>query len=156
MKRHLKKRRTGSDLMMRKFILMLSILLILSSCSLTRDSDDPEEIPDDEEDEVSIIPNYKDSEDQYQIMLPYQPSEARGTITNQISNRFDIDEMEEGLRRHSASAYDPDEYFFEEGQFLTKDFIYDMIEDVNPDQDKLKTKKDHEDNLHILSHIIEQ
>src|SRR5699024_6239693 len=38
----------------------------------------------------------------------------------------------------------------------TKDFIYDMIEDVNPDQDKLKTKKDHEDNPRILSHILEQ
>src|SRR5690625_7301430 len=89
-------------------------------------------------------------------MLPYQPSEARGTITNQISNRFDIDEMEEGLRRHSVSAYDPDDYFFEEGQFLTKDFIYDMIEDVNPDQDKLKTKKDIEDNPSILSNILEK
>src|SRR5690625_6419284 len=64
--------------------------------------------------------------------------------------------MEEGLSRYSVSAYDPDDYFFEEGQFLTKDFIYDMIEDVNPDQDKLKTKKDHEDNPRILSHILEQ
>lgn len=142
--------------MMRKFILMLSILLILSSCSLTRDSDDPEEIPDDEEDEVSIIPNYKDSEDQYQIMLPYQPSEARGAITNQISNRFDIDEMEEGLRRHSTSVFDPDEYFFEEGQFLTTDIIYDVIEKHNPDKEKLKSKKDHEQNPRIFSHILEQ
>src|SRR5699024_5024706 len=31
-----------------------------------------------------------------------------------------------------------------------------MIEDVNPDQDKIKTKKDHEDNLRILSNILEQ
>jgi len=156
MKTPLKKRQTGSDLVMRKFILLLSVLLILTSCSLSKDSNKPEEVPDEDNEEESIIPNYKVSEDQYQIMLPYQPSEARGTITNQISNRFDIDEMEEGLRRHSVSAYDPDDYFFEEGQFLTKDFIYDMIEDVNPDQDKLKTKKDHEDNPRILSHILEQ
>src|SRR5690625_2118967 len=156
MKTPLKKRQTGSDLVMRKFILLLSVLLILTSCSLSKDSNKPEEVPDEDNEEESIIPNYKVSEDQYQIMLPYQPSEARGTITNQISNRFDIDEMEEGLRRHSVSAYDQDDYFFEEGQFLTKDFIYDMIEDVNPYQDKLKTKKDHEYNPRILSHIIKQ
>src|SRR5690625_5062140 len=89
-------------------------------------------------------------------MLTKHHRVACNKITNQKSNRFDIDEMEEGLRRHSVSAYDPDDYFFEEGQFLTKDFIYDMIEDVNPDQDKLKTKKDHEDNPRILSHILEQ
>src|SRR5699024_3228694 len=108
MKTPLKKRQTGSDLVMRKFILLLSVLLILTSCSLSKDSNKPEEVPDEDNEEESIIPNYKVSEDQYQIMLPYQPSEARGTITNQISNRFDIDEMEEGLRRHSVSAYDLD------------------------------------------------
>lgn len=135
---------------------MLSVLLILTSCSLTRDTDKPEEIPDEEEEEVSIIPNYKDSKNQYQIMLPYQPSEARGAITNQISNRFDIDEMEGGLRRHSVSAFDPDDYFFEEGQFLTTDFIYDLIKSQNPNQEKLKTKKDHEQNPRMFSHILEQ
>lgn len=142
--------------MMRKFILIMSVLLVLSSCSLSRESNEPEDIQEDAEEEVSIIPNYKVSEDQYQIMLPYQPSKARGAITNQISNRFDIDEMEEGLRRHSVSTFDPDDYFFEEGQFLTTDFIYDVIGKHNPDQKKLKTIKDHEQNPRIFSHILEQ
>src|SRR5690625_7771134 len=31
-----------------------------------------------------------------------------------------------------------------------------MIKDVNTDEDKLKTKKYHEDNPRILSHILEQ
>src|SRR5690625_2877031 len=64
--------------------------------------------------------------------------------------------MEEGIRCHAVSAYDSDDYFFEESQFLTKDFIYDINEDVKHYQDKLKTKKDHEDKPRILSHILEQ
>src|SRR5699024_10860624 len=97
MKTPLKKRLTGIYLLMSRFILLLIVLLILSSCSLSKDSNKPEEVPDEDNEEESIIPYYKVSEDQYQIMLPYQPSEARGTITNQISNRCDIDEMEECL-----------------------------------------------------------
>lgn len=144
--------------MLRKFIVLLSVLLIVTSCAPTRQSEEPEEIEEEikEEEEVSIIPNYKVTDDQYQIMLPYQPNEARGTITNQVANRFDIDEMEEGLRRHSAKSFNPDDYFFEEGQYLTSDLIYSVIEKHNPNQDKLKSKKDHEQNPRIFSHILEQ
>lgn len=141
---------------MRKFIFIVSILLIVTSCAPSRESNEPENIEEDIEEEVSIIPNYKVSEDQYQIMLPYRPSQARGAITNQVANRYDIDEMEEGLRRHSVGTFDPDTYFFEEGQYLTTDFIYDVIEKHNPNQDKLKTRKDHEENPRIFSHILEQ
>src|SRR5699024_6572689 len=93
MKTPLKKRQTGSDMVMRKFILLLSVLLILTSCSLSKDSNKPEEVPDEDNEEESIIPNYKVSEDHYQIMLAYQSSDARGTRTNHISNGLHIDEM---------------------------------------------------------------
>lgn len=160
MKRHLKKKQTGSDLKMRKFILLISVLLIVTSCAPSRDSgkseDNEPETEEATEEKVSIIPNYKVSENQYQIMLPYQPSEARGTITNQIANRLDIDEMEEGLRRHSVKSFNPDDHFFEEGQYLTTDFIFDKIEENNPDQKKLKSREDHENNPRIFSHILEQ
>src|SRR5699024_5559124 len=128
MKRHLKKKQTGSDLKMRKFILLISVLLIVTSCAPSRDSGKSEDNEPETEEKVSIIPNYKVSENKYQIMLPYQPNEARGTITNQIANRLDIDEMEEGLRRHSVKSFNPDDHFFEEGQYLTTDFIFDKIE----------------------------
>lgn len=142
--------------MIRKLILIVSVLLIVTSCAPSRETEEPEDIEEEVEEEVSIIPNYKVTEDQYQIMLPYQPNEARGTITNQVANRFDIDEMEEGLRRHSVESFNPDDYFFEEGQYLTSDLIYEVIEKHNPNQDKLKSKKDHENNPRIFSHILEQ
>src|SRR5699024_2424279 len=99
---------------MRKFILLLSVLLILTSCSLSKDSNKPEEVPDEDNEEESIIPNYKVSEDQYQIMLTYQPSEARGTIKKQKSNRLNIVEQEQGLIRQDVCVYDRYISFFEE------------------------------------------
>src|SRR5699024_12575190 len=107
MKRHLKKKQTGSDLKMRKFILLISVLVIVTSCAPSRDSgkseDNEPETEEATEEKVSIIPNYKVSENQYQIILTYQPSEARGTIKNKIANQLAIDEMEERLRHHSVN-----------------------------------------------------
>ncbi|MYL61599.1 CamS family sex pheromone protein, partial [Virgibacillus halodenitrificans] len=50
-----------------------------------------------------------------------------GVITNQVGNRLDIDEMEEGLRRHSKEVFSPKDYLFQEGQFLEKDLLYDWL-----------------------------
>ena len=142
---------------MKRFLVFLSVLLVLTSCAPTREKTDVDENEDKVTvDDKSIIPNHKISEDEYKIMLPYRPSEARGTITNQISNRLDIDQMEEGLRRHSVKTFDPDSFFFEEGQYLTSDFIIETIEKNNPKRDKLKTKADHEKNPRIFSHVLEQ
>ena len=49
-----------------------------------------------------LLPSHSLDDDQYKILLPYRPSAARGAITNQVANRVDIDELEEGLRRHST------------------------------------------------------
>ena len=98
--------------MKRLAIILSCVLLFLASCSSKKEEDIVQ--PDNEgEQEISVIPNYSLSENQYKIMLPYRPSAARGAITNQISNRVDINELEEGLRRHSTDMFDPKKYVFE-------------------------------------------
>lgn len=146
---------------MRKLLLLIGCtLLFLVSCSnqLQNDIVQPEETEG--ETEISIIPNYSLSEEQYRIMLPYRPSEARGAITNQITNRLDIDELEEGLRRHSTDVFDPEQYVFEEGQYLNTNFIYRLIDELNPDvNDEGGTDeqiKAHRENPRVFSHILEQ
>src|SRR5690625_1503521 len=154
--------------MKRLFLILGCALLVLTSCTNQKQEDiiQPEE--DVGETEISIIPNYSLSEDQYKILLPYRPSKAREAITNQIANRVDIDEFEEGLRRHSAGVFDPKKYVFEEGQYLSTDEIYTLIDSLNPDLEELTENevkddekkeakiKEHRKNPRIFSHVLEQ
>src|SRR5699024_5277213 len=82
--------------------------------------------------EKSIVPDDPLSENTYKMILPYKTSEARGVITNQMGNRLDIDEMEQGLRRQSKSVFDPKKYYFQEGQYLDGDTVTELIDDLNP------------------------
>ena len=146
---------------MKKIMILIGCtLLFLASCSNQKKDDlvQPEEAEG--ETEISIIPNYSLAEDQYKILLPYRPSEARGAITNQVTNRVDIDELEEGLRRHSTTVFDPKKYVFEEGQYLKTETIYSLIDSLNP---KVKEKgnkeeqiKEYRKNPRVFSHILEQ
>lgn len=141
--------------MKRLLLIMMSILLITSGCAgvIQDDIVQPEE---EGETEISIIPSHSLDDYQYKILLPYRPSAARGAITNQVANRVDIDELEEGLRRHSVSVFSPDKYVFEEGQYLSTSQIYDLIDSLNPEIKNPQDKKDHEENPRVFSHILEQ
>ncbi|HZW68489.1 MAG TPA: CamS family sex pheromone protein [Pseudogracilibacillus sp.] len=141
--------------MKRLSLLLIILSLIISGCGniLQDDTIEPEE---EGETEISIIPSHSLEENQYKILLPYRPSAARGSITNQITNRVDIDELEEGLRRHSINVFSPEKYVFEEGQYLSTEQIFDLIDSLNPDIKDSSDKKEHEKNPRVFSHILEQ
>ncbi|PAV28007.1 hypothetical protein CIL05_19295 [Virgibacillus profundi] len=143
-------------------ILLVCTLLLLTSCA--PNMNDEEVLQNDEsEEEVSIVPSHQLSEENYKMVLPYKVSEARGVITNQVANRLDIDEMEQGLRRHSKEVFDPKQYFFQEGQYLTSDRLFEWIDEWNPViEEELEGLDDedqediHRENPRYLSHILEQ
>ncbi|MFD2045206.1 CamS family sex pheromone protein [Ornithinibacillus salinisoli] len=107
---------------------LICTLLLLTSCTPNFNEKD-EVLQNDEESkgQPSIVPSYSLSDENYRMILPYRTSEARGVIVNQLANRLDIDEMEEGLRRHSKEFFDPEKYYFEEGQYLTDDTVYTWL-----------------------------
>ena|SRR5690625_1451568 len=144
--------------MKRLGLLFVCMLLVVVGCS-NQQQEDLVQTEEETETEVSIIPNHSLTDTQYKILLPYKPSTARDAITNQITNRIDIDELEEGLRRHSVDVFDPKKYLFEEGQYLDTDFIFGMIDDLNPEiKDKEKKEdqiKEHRNNPRVFSHILE-
>ncbi len=146
--------------MKRLIILMGCALLLLSSCSNQSQEEIVQPEENEGETEISIIPNYSLSDDQYKMLLPYRPSLARGAITNQVTNRVDIDELEEGLRRHSTTVFDPKKYVYEEGQYLETEFIYEIIDSLNPNvkekKDEKEQIKEHRNNPRVFSHILEQ
>ncbi|RSK25772.1 CamS family sex pheromone protein [Bacillus sp. HMF5848] len=77
--------------------------------------------------ERAIIPKYNISNSYYQTILPFQPSAARGLVTNLMRTRYDIDEFETGLIRVAQDKFPTDEYLFQEGQFLDEKTIYSWI-----------------------------
>lgn len=165
---------------MKRKIAALAIVstIILASCAPSYDNE--EEVVEDnstEQDgqETAIIPSYSVSEEEYQVLLPYKLSQSRGVITNQLANRLDIDAIEQGLRRHSTEVYNPDDYYFQEGQKITSDVVYEWLEryseedtdssnplGLNPslpniDENDTDALIDAErENPKYLSHILEQ
>lgn len=145
--------------MLKKGVSILTALLLLTSCAPNSKEDDEIVQKDDEqaEEEISIVPSYQLSKDNYKMILPFRPSEARGVIITQLGNRLDINEMEEGLRRHSTEVYSPEKYYFEEGQYISEDQVNSWIDSLNPDKPDEGAKKDeYKDNPRILSHVLEQ
>lgn len=154
--------------MKRFLLLVLGSTLLFASCSNQKQEEVIQQPEEETETEVSIIPNQSLSGDQYKMVLPYKPSAARGAIKNQITNRLDINEMEEGLRRHSTEHFSPDKYVYEEGQYLTEDYIFSLVESLNPDVDELKPsdakdkkkkkkkEKEFRENPRVFSHVLEQ
>lgn len=137
--------------------MLLCALLLLASCAPSFDDD--EEVLQKEEDspvETSIVPGSRLEDDTYRMITPYRVSEARGLITNQLANRVDIDEMEEGLRRHSTEVFNPKKLYFQEGRYLTTDTVLEWIDELNPNRKDDWDKETHEKNPRIFSHILEQ
>ncbi|WP_369413937.1 CamS family sex pheromone protein [Aquibacillus saliphilus] len=159
-----------------KMICLLAILLIVTSCapSFNKQDEVVEETQDETSQETAIIPSYNLTEETYRVLLPYKLSKARGVIVNQVANRLDIDELEEGLRGHSKDVFDPEDYYFQEGQYITKDMAYDWLEryeegeeelGLNPelnietdeeDADPAELIKEEQNNPKYLSYVLEQ
>lgn len=103
-------------------------LLLLTSCVPNLEKDEIAPLEDeDPKQETSIVPSYQLSDENYKMILPFRPSKARGVIVNQVANRLDINEIEEGLKRHSMDVYDPKKYYFEEGQYISDDIVYEWL-----------------------------
>jgi len=74
---------------------------------------------------VTVIP--QESSQDYRTIHADQSSDLRGYIQYGVDNRVDIDEMEEGLMRLSKDAFKPDEYYFQQGNYIKPNVIDDML-----------------------------
>lgn len=135
---------------------LIVLLLVLVSCSPKSEEEIVQPNDEQNDDNISIVPSYQLSDEEYQMVLPFKPSQARGVIVKQMGNRLDINEVEKGLRRHSTSTFDPDTYYFEEGQYMTKEMVINLITELNPEINEGQSEEEYRDNPRYLSHIIEQ
>ncbi|MFD1168698.1 CamS family sex pheromone protein [Oceanobacillus caeni] len=145
--------------------ILIIALLLLASCS-PKNNDQEEVVQENEnkEQQTSIVPSYQLTDETYRIILPFQTSEARGVITNQMGNRVDIDELEEGLMRQSKEIFDPSELFYQEGQYFSNELLFSLIDELNPKVNEEKIKgldkeekaEVYKKNPRYLTHILEQ
>ncbi|KGX88233.1 CamS family sex pheromone protein [Pontibacillus litoralis] len=157
--------------MKRIALFMLSLVVIITGCAPVYEKNEQVgmETNDNSQNDKAIVPKYNISDEYYRPLEEYKPSKSRGVITNQIGNRLDIKEMEEGLRRHSKDAFDPKDYFFQEGQYITEDMLYDWLDrsnnkngnggtenGLNPSLQDGAGEKEMRENPKYLSHILEQ
>lgn len=149
------------------------LMLIVAGCApdfTNQDEVIDDTLPEDIGQETAIIPNYSVSESEYQVLLPYRLSQTRGVTTNQVANRLDITALENDLRRHSTSVFDPDKYVFQEGQQIGYSELFRWLEresestgqglnpsaDIDEDATTEEMIEIERANPKYLSHILEQ
>lgn len=128
------------NLIKKVIVAVTGSLLLITGCAPAYDTEEKivQETSDKNKRETAIVPSYNISDDEYKVILPYKsgesrgviynPGEARGIIVNQLSNRLDIGEFETGLKRHAKTFFEPEDFYFQEGQYLTKEIIYQWLE----------------------------
>lgn len=165
------------------FVILSASLILLSGClpfdNLKRDEVVEEEANNNEQ--AIPLHNINTTDDQYfKSLKNYEPGVARGEISYGVDNRTDVDELETGLMRISKETFSIDDYYFQDGQYLTKQTIRNWLKrsseepdsddsqfiqkGLNPGIDEKAYKKASVDerkemlkkNPKILSYILEQ
>ncbi|WP_251554500.1 CamS family sex pheromone protein [Neobacillus muris] len=133
---------------MRKLsVLALSLVFLLSACAPNFGKQN-EVVQTKEEDKgKAIIPKYNISDSYYRTILPFEPSETRGLVVNNINTRYDLNEFEMGLMRIAQNSFDTDKYYFREGQEIKAKTIKAWLNrQYTPEQLKANNIKP-EDNI---------
>lgn len=153
--------------MNRRFIPAMVVTAMLAGCSLpslTKDSTVVQTNQSKDKEETTIIPSMQIDDQYYRTLLPYKESASRGLIVSNINTKYDVKEAESGLLRLSQQAFDPDTYYFQEGQYLDKDTVTSWLArsnqdsaGLNPKATKSMTPTERAKNAPIyLAHIVEQ
>ncbi|MBQ0140600.1 MAG: CamS family sex pheromone protein [Kurthia sp.] len=147
-----------------RWIPALLAAALLAGCTSPLSKDSKEVVTQTKDDsESTIIPNTTIDGQYYRTLLPYKESASRGLIVSNIYSNYDIREAESGLTRISRKMYDPEKYFFQEGQYLDKDTLTSWLARSNQDElglnpsDKGLTPTQRAKKAPIyLAHIVEQ
>ncbi|MBC1976448.1 CamS family sex pheromone protein [Listeria booriae] len=140
----------------------LSTALLLTGCAPSLNSDEQVvQKKDTKQAETGIMTKNQISADYYKTVLPYKASKSRGLVVSNINSRYDINELESGLMRVSQQNYSPDNYLFQEGQYLTTETLtkwLDRSSDKNKDglNPKDNGKSGDQRAPIYLAHILEQ
>jgi protein involved in sex pheromone biosynthesis len=119
---------------------IMALSLVLSGCVpsfMKGEQDDTVKVNDsegEESEEMIVSEDIKTSETYYRSVLEkdgeknsLDTSQVRGLITAGVDNRLDVDALEMGLIRLSQEQFDPEKYFFKEGQLFDTEQIHGWL-----------------------------
>ena len=111
--------------------------MMLAGCTPSL-SPDEEVVQESEQAEVetTIIPNMRLSDNYYKTLVPCKESASRGLVVSNIYTKYDMKEVENGLMRLSQNAFNTDDYYFQEGQYLPADMVSYWLARKNQTTDK--------------------
>ena len=112
-------------------LLFLGTMLLLIACRPP--IPDVEQIAIDAEQATIITLSNEATDAYFRTALPFVSSPTRGLIYGSITNRADIEQVEQSLLRLATDFFNPDDYYFREGQFLTRDFVISILRSNNPE-----------------------
>ncbi|MGM0845171.1 MAG: CamS family sex pheromone protein [Bacillota bacterium] len=112
---------------MKKWFAAAAAALILSGCAPAFEKQEQVMEEDARQSEKAIIPNYQISNDYFRTLLPYESTDTRGMVVNNLQSRYDIEVFESGLVRMAKNAYSTDQYLFKEGQTLDSETIQSWL-----------------------------
>ncbi len=151
--------------MVKKFMGMTSLatLLIVTGCTPSTD-EGTEVLQTEEESRKSvIISDVQIDDNYYKTLLPYEESASRGLVVSNMATKYDMKEVETGLLRLSQNQFSPDDYFFQEGQYLSKETISSWLarsnqtkDGLNPDDMGLTGEEKAKKAPVYVTHIVEQ
>ncbi|MDF0728810.1 CamS family sex pheromone protein [Cytobacillus sp. S13-E01] len=126
-------------------IMLMTTVLLLTACAPTFDKQEEVVQETEETNEKAIIPRYNISESYYRTILPFKPGEARGLVVRNLQTRLDITEFETGLMRIAQESFSSDQYFYQEGQKISKETIESWLNrKMSPAQLQEDNKKEAE------------
>lgn len=133
--------------MKKLMMLALSLTLLLAGCAPNFNKQEEVVQEDKNEKDKAIIPNYKISDKYYRTLLPFEPSESRGLVVNNISTKYDINEFETGLMRVAQNTFDTEKYFFQDGQYLKRETVQAWLNRKFTETQLKELKMKAEDNI---------
>lgn len=150
----------------RWMISLAAVMILLSGCVPSNQDVEIEQETEDPDAENVLIPSLQLDETYYRTLLPFKKSAARGEIVNNMASKYDIEEVEMGLIRLSQRHFSPDEFFFQEGQFIDKNTSQNWLartsqvkdkSGLNPDVPDGASPEDRVNKYPVyLTHLVEQ
>ncbi|MGO3726824.1 CamS family sex pheromone protein, partial [Staphylococcus carnosus] len=118
--------------MKRTFVLLISLLLILTACGNKDEqdkSDKNESSNKTDSNNVKQIATDKDVQgDDYRMILPFKESQARGLLQQNMASGYNGEDFEDGLLKQSKEVFPTDKYLYQDGQYLDKDTINSYLD----------------------------
>ncbi|GAE28166.1 putative pheromone cAM373 precursor lipoprotein CamS [Halalkalibacter wakoensis JCM 9140] len=157
--------------MLKKWGILILTFLLLSGCFPISPEEDQvveERNENEQEQVVEVVPQIITPDNYYQSVLydgSYLHGESRGFGNSVVYNRLDLDQLEIGLTRIAQQYFDPDRYFFREGQFIKRNTLNSWLmrmdeesnpQGLNPALGEEGTMREREESQpRYLSHILE-